>query len=200
MPQISNLTVAILAGGQSNRFGYPKMFAKYGQKTFLEHCLHFSLELSKSVFILIGCHARSYFNFPHCYQDLYSHHGPLGGIYTALQYSPAPYIAIVPCDMPFLSQDIYRELYTFRQPHRPIAAQVDHYIHPLVSLWPKELAVQIEKNLQRNKNCVNDIFKTLRGLALPIMADAAVFSDMNTQKDYNFFKLKTTSQVHATRY
>jgi len=199
MPQISNLTLAILAGGHSTRFGYPKMFAKYGQKTFIDYCLQFCFKLSQSVLIIIGNHPYSKFNYPHCFQDVYPHHGPLGGIYSALRYSQTSHIAILPCDMPLLPPHIYRILYEKRQPLRPVTVKVKNQIHPLVSLWPKALSSSIEYYLKQNKNCVYEALKNLKGFTLPIVSNPEIFFNMNTQKDYNTFKFETFLQPYAIK-
>ncbi|UCF65469.1 MAG: molybdenum cofactor guanylyltransferase [bacterium] len=192
MTVISNLTVAILAGGCSTRFGYPKMFAQYGHQTFIDYCLQFGYKLSESVLVMIGNHPKSKFNNTRCFQDVYPHHGPLGGIYSALKYSPTEYIAIVPCDMPFLSPDIYQILYQNRNTLRPLTVKVKNQIHPLVSLWPKALSRSIEYYFEHNNNCVCEALKNLEGLAVPIIANEAMFLNMNTQNDYKTFKFRAS--------
>jgi molybdopterin-guanine dinucleotide biosynthesis protein A len=187
MPQISNLTLAILAGGHSTRFGYPKMFAKYGQKTFIDYCLQFCFKLSQSVLIIIGNHPYSKFNYPHCFQDVYPHH------------SQTSHIAILPCDMPHLPPHLYRILYEKRQPLRPVTVKVKNQTHPLVSLWPKALSSSIEYYLKQNNNCVCEALENLKGVALPIVANPAMFLNMNTQKDYNTFKFQASLQPYEIK-
>jgi molybdopterin-guanine dinucleotide biosynthesis protein A len=71
------------------------------------------------------------------------HEGPLAGILAALRWSPGPWIMIVPCDVPFLPNDLVPRLLAAREGVDLVTARSGGRDHPTVALWRSDLAVRL---------------------------------------------------------
>ncbi|GAB4168790.1 MAG: molybdenum cofactor guanylyltransferase MobA [Calditrichia bacterium] len=149
-PYLHQLSVALIIGGKSRRFGSLKQIAKIKDRKLIELAMEKAGQLSRHVMAVTGPHR---FDLPaqiDQYNDIYAERGPLGGIHTALHYCQTEYCAMIPCDMPLLNPDIYRLLYQFVSSDKPVAAVSHRGKEPLVSIWPKKLLPAITKAIQQN--------------------------------------------------
>jgi molybdopterin-guanine dinucleotide biosynthesis protein A len=199
MSQITDLSVAILAGGKSVRFGSSKIYANLRGKSFLQHCIDNSLIISNSVYIISGKKAHIADNQIKSFQDFIPDKGPLGGIYTALEIAQTPLIAIMPCDMPFLKSIIYQNLYHNLVKQRPIAAVFRQRIQPLVSIWPKSISQKLKNYLSTNQTQVYKVLQKLNVQKFHISAEAEIFLNINTRKDYQVLLNSQVSEAYASR-
>ena len=65
--------------------------------------------------------------------------GPLAGILAALDWSPEPWIMIVPCDTPFLPADLVPRLLAARADVDLVRTESLGHDHPTVALWRRDL-------------------------------------------------------------
>lgn len=78
--------------------------------------------------------------------DRYPGEGPLGGIITALHWSPHDLVVVVACDMPFLTAESVAELVSaaWRDPSRAgVFAELDGRVQPLTAVWRRSLALDV---------------------------------------------------------
>jgi len=197
MTQITGLSVAILAGGKSVRFGYPKFYANFRGKPLIQWCIYNSFKISNSVFIISGRNSHSYFNQVQSFQDLYPDKGPIGGIYTALEIAQTPAIAIMPCDMPLLRPEFYQNLFNKLIDQRPIAAEYQGQIQPLVSIWPKQLSKKLKYYLNENQTNVQKVLRKMDVQICQISAKPLEFLNINTKIDYRTLLECTFVESHA---
>jgi len=100
------LTLAILAGGKSQRMGQDKSIMRFQGEMLVQRVLSRLKGLADEV-IVIGPGSQEYLslgisNAP----DLLPGRGPLGGLYTALFKAAYPVVVVVACDMPFVNADL----------------------------------------------------------------------------------------------
>lgn len=199
MSQITDLSVAILAGGKSVRFGCPKFYANFRGKPLIQCCIDNSFKISNSVFIISERNSHLYFNQVKSFQDFIPEKGPLGGIYTALEIAKTPAIAIMPCDMPLLHPEIYQNLYNNLIDQRPIAAEYQRQIQPLVSIWPKRLSKDLKYYLNDSQTNVRKVLQKLDVQKCQISAEPLEFLNINTRIDYRILLQSHFAESHATR-
>ncbi|MBN2366153.1 MAG: molybdenum cofactor guanylyltransferase, partial [Calditrichaeota bacterium] len=109
-------------------------------------------------------------------RDIYPDCGPLGGLYTALYYSPRPLVAILPCDMPLLEPQVYRILLENAFSDRPVVAVSHLGLEPLVSVWPVEPSLSvIDKNLKNQKYSFRETIEELKAVKINIQAAMAEY-------------------------
>ena len=102
------LSLAILAGGKSERMGQDKALKSFLGRTLIERVLEQLTGLAEEI-ILTTNHSESY-NFLGLplYPDLLPDHGPLGGLYSSISAVHVPLMAAIACDMPFASRAIFK--------------------------------------------------------------------------------------------
>lgn len=99
-----SFSVVIVAGGKSSRMGRDKAFVLLHGKPMIEHVIERVMPLGAAHTLLIANRPAeyAYLQLP-VYPDALPGKGALGGIYSALTYSPTDYSLVVACDMPFLN-------------------------------------------------------------------------------------------------
>lgn len=98
-----NVTLLILAGGSSKRFGSDKSDYKLNNKTFIDAIL----KRTKNTFseILISCNKSqshlSKYNLKLSYDKGENHQGPMWGIHSSILNIKSEWVFVLPCDSPF---------------------------------------------------------------------------------------------------
>ena len=101
------LTLAIQAGGESRRMGRDKALLPFLGEPMIVRLLNRLARIADEVLVTS--------NRPEDYRflgltpipDLLPGFGALGGLYTALNAAGNPYVAVVACDMPFASPELF---------------------------------------------------------------------------------------------
>ena len=97
-----NVTLLILAGGRSKRFGSDKSDFKINNKTFID----IILKRTKNTFseILISCNKSqshlSKYNLKLSYDLGENNQGPIWGIYSSILNIKSEWVFVLPCDSP----------------------------------------------------------------------------------------------------
>ncbi len=106
-----NFSAAIVAGGRSSRMGRDKAFVPLYGKPLIEHVLERIRPLDATHTLLIANRPADYvyLGLP-VHPDVLPDKGALGGIYSALTYSPSDCCLVVACDMPFLNTALLQRL------------------------------------------------------------------------------------------
>jgi molybdopterin-guanine dinucleotide biosynthesis protein A len=110
------LTLAIQAGGESRRMGSDKALLPFLGEPLILRVLNRLADISDEILVTS--------NQPESYRflgltpiaDVVPGIGALGGLYTALSAAGHPYVAVVACDMPFASPELFlHELLLLRE-------------------------------------------------------------------------------------
>jgi molybdenum cofactor guanylyltransferase len=100
------LTIAILAGGKSQRMGRDKAFLPFLGRPLIYRVMDGLTALTDDL-LVIAPRTDEYLALGvRIVPDLLPGRGPLGGLYTALASASHPLVAVVPCDAPFISPDL----------------------------------------------------------------------------------------------
>ena len=101
------LTLVIQAGGESRRMGSDKGLVPFLGQALIQRVIGRLAPLADEVLITTN-HPEDYrfLNLP-LFTDLEPGRGALGGLYTALQAASHPLVAVVACDMPFASRELF---------------------------------------------------------------------------------------------
>jgi molybdopterin-guanine dinucleotide biosynthesis protein A len=103
----------VLAGGGSRRLGRDKALLTVGGETLLARAVRVLAQVTQDL-LVVGPVFRSSAVAASVVPDVRPGLGPLGGIYSALLATSAPYVLVVACDMPFLQPDLLRHLLSLR--------------------------------------------------------------------------------------
>jgi molybdopterin-guanine dinucleotide biosynthesis protein A len=176
MIEKNDLTVSILAGGTSSRFGEPKELFIYQGQPLLLHALDLAKKISNKIMVITNRNNQSILPSDiRKVSDVKKNCGPLGGIYTALFHSDTTFVAVMPCDMPGLTSNLYERLYRERHPEKPVALASEKGVEPMVSIWPKALISGLKKFIYLGKL---EMRMVLAGL------DAKIINVQNTSENF----------------
>lgn len=100
------LTLVIQAGGESRRMGQDKALVPFQGRTLIERVLARAAPLADEVLVTTNTPERYAFLGLPLAPDVIPGRGALGGLYTALSVAAQPLVAVVACDMPFVSPEL----------------------------------------------------------------------------------------------
>ncbi|WP_313890869.1 molybdenum cofactor guanylyltransferase [Psychrobacillus sp.] len=144
----------VLAGGMSRRFGSPKAFAKYKDDYFYELSYRALENICEKVIIVTRAELMCRFPENECTivdDEMYKGDGPLAGIYSAMRAVEAERYIVLPCDMPFIDQEVIYSLSKVEQTAMILAVCHNEQFHPLVSIWSGEAKDLLKNALDQNK-------------------------------------------------
>lgn len=149
---------AVLAGGQSRRFGSDKAVALWRGRPLLDHACSLAAQVADAVVIC----GREQGPVPAIGDRPAGGRGPLGGLNAALHFARAhghARVLSIPCDTPTIAVDRLREL---------VAATGPTYLAtaPVIGCWPSTLADALDHFLATDERC------SMRGWAASVGAVA----------------------------
>lgn len=102
---------AVLAGGASSRLGRDKALVEIGGVTLVELAVASLTAAGAAPVSVVGGDEAALERLGlRAVPDRWPGRGPLGGILTAFGWSPAPIIAVIACDLPFVDASVLRAL------------------------------------------------------------------------------------------
>lgn len=146
----------ILAGGKASRMGgADKAFLPLAGKPLLAHVVaRLVPQVSDIVISANGDLARfTSFGLPVIADSLGEFVGPLAGLLAGLEWfaknrPDISYVVSVPTDTPFLPADLVARFLAARfDAGKPLVARSESGVHPVIGLWPVEMAQDLRKAL-----------------------------------------------------
>lgn len=143
------VSVAVLMGGQSRRFGSPKAFLPYKGSSLAAHVLRQAARWSPDVFAVgrqedqVPPDARKEFRVV---TDFLRKEGPLSGLHAALSNCAKPALFLRGVDMPLLNGTLLKWFVNgFKESGHPdaVVPQVQGRWEPLCALWNRNLASRL---------------------------------------------------------
>ena len=139
------ITIAILLGGESSRFGSPKAFLPWKGKSLAAHLAQTAGPMASEVLFVgksevqVPGDAKSLVKFV---TDEPGFPGPLAGFAAALTHASKPWVFLTGVDMPYLSEKVLQELWNLREKSVLLSAvvpYVENRWQPLCALWSKHV-------------------------------------------------------------
>lgn len=197
-PQQGECIAAILAGGKGRRLGMNKALLEIGGKTILDRIIEVLLDIFPSILLVV----QDEEDFPHpdcgprveVVADLLPEKGPLGGIYTALEYSPAPYVFVMACDMPYPSRRLIDCLLAQARGREAVVPRKGDYIEPLFAVYGRDIRGRIHTRLQKNRLKIYELIRELDVRYLDEEEIAACDPDSRS-----FFNINTPQDLEQAR-
>lgn len=172
---MSELSCAILAGGESSRMGAYKAIIKYKGEPLILHVIRGLYDFFNEIIISVRNHTQQ-----HAIKELLHNYdkikvlidpvirvrSPLIGLYTCLIGSSNDYVFVTACDMPYVSskivtclyKELEREKYSAIVPTWP-----NGFIEPLCAIYHKhETLSNIIDTLSHNEYSLRELLRKLR--------------------------------------
>jgi molybdopterin-guanine dinucleotide biosynthesis protein A len=153
----------LLAGGKSSRMGGgDKCLRELGGRQILARIIErLGPQVTEIVINANGNPSRfDSFRLPVVADDITGYQGPLAGVHAGLHWvktsrPDADYVVTVAADTPFFPENLVRKLLSARDKDSSFRiAESDKGTHPVIGLWPMELAEALEHSLRRGERKV----------------------------------------------
>jgi molybdenum cofactor guanylyltransferase len=184
------ITGAILAGGKSLRFGKNKALQELGGKRFIERAIESLRPFCDPVMVVANEIERYLDTAATLALDIIPRQGPLGGIYTALVFSPAEWVLVKATDMPFLVPEMASLLIGSKEGFDVVVPKLKDYYEPLLAMYNRRCIPAIARQLQQpDKRQVFAFYREVRVRSLAeeewrkVDPDALSFKNVNTPSD-----------------
>ncbi len=160
----TDISISILTGGLSKRFGKDKMLepliAGKRMPCYIKDKIK---EFSDDIFT-VGKKVCSVKN----YSDLIDLKSPLSGIYTSLKEAKYNKILIIGGDLPFIKKELIE--YIIKESEKDefevIVPVIRGYFEPLISVYKKSLINRIEEMIKKRDYKVNNLIESSKFLAI----------------------------------
>ena len=183
---IQEITAIILAGGKSSRMGFDKGLAEIHSVKIIEQVLSIVKKITKNIIIISNNSSYDFLGLP-VYEDLIKDCGPIGGIYTGLNYSKTDYNLIVACDMPFVKESVVNRLLDDNNDYDIIVPLVKNNLEPLCAFYNKRVMTFFKKQIDDKEYSVHKAIEQLRYKPIVLNADELSFTNINTPNDLDKF-------------
>ncbi len=176
---------AILAGGESSRFGADKAMADLGGAPMVAHVAR---ALRGAAHVAVAGHARAAaaFGAANLRDPATSVRGPLAGVLAGLEWAAAldaAWLVTAPCDAPLIPSDAAERLIAAAEARGVSAAfaATASGLHPLCAAWRPTLAAPLRDFFSRG---VHPPVRQLSPDAAQVLFDdEVVFLNVNTPAD-----------------
>jgi molybdenum cofactor guanylyltransferase len=189
---VKEIAGAVLAGGESRRFGSPKAFAKREGKYFFQFAVNALRSFVQDIYIV--SHPALVSRFQQVTDDkvmideeAYRGQGPLAGIYTVMKQTDAEWVFVLPCDMPYIRPSTVAKMmeYVDEQVDIIVSAHFDR-IQPLVGIYHRRTMEHIERLLKAGDNRMISLLDCCRVRYVnehDFMEEEIVFRNINERKE-----------------
>lgn len=180
------ITTVILAGGQGKRIGGAKGLQLLQDRALIDWVLDTVSAQSGEVLINVNGAPDDYARFGYriIADRIPGWAGPLAGLHAALHYARYDNVACVPCDTPFLPDDLLPRLLaaTSTDADEAAVAVADGKRQPAIGLYRKSVLPGLDAYLHSGGRKATDWQNTLR-LREVVFDNADAFTNINSRDD-----------------
>ena len=166
-----NISAVVLAGGKSTRMnGNNKANLIYKDKKFIEIIISALENTINNVYVSVDNKERYNdveYNF---IEDIFYEIGPLGGLYSSLQYVDSEFILVFPCDMPLINKDIIKYLLrNIKEDDKClILKSSEGKMYPLCGIYSKKSLPIIKDMIEKKDYKLCNLVNNLNGRVISI--------------------------------
>ena len=191
------ITTVILAGGLGTRIGGAKGLQSLHERALIDWVLDTISQQSDEVLINANEH-DAYVRFGHriIADQTPGWPGPLAGLQSALRYARHDWVACIPCDTPFLPDDLIARLFAAASAHAAEAAVAvaAGRRQPTIALYHKSVLPRLDAYLDSGGRKVADWQNTLH-LSEAVFDNADAFININSPDDLTQASQMTAEQI-----
>jgi molybdopterin-guanine dinucleotide biosynthesis protein A len=186
---VSNVTGLILAGGKGSRMGgVDKGLQAFRGRRLVDHVYERLAPQVGGIIINANQNQEEYRTFGvRVVSDALKEKaggfaGPLAGFHAGLSVSKRPFLASVPCDSPFLPEDLIARLYArIDETGAELAvAKTGDQPHPVFSLMRRGVLDHLSDFLKEGGRKIDAWYATLNVVEVLFDDEAQAFSNINT--------------------
>ncbi|MDR2018046.1 MAG: ribosomal protein S18-alanine N-acetyltransferase [Syntrophobacterales bacterium] len=183
-----NTSCAILAGGRSRRMGEDKALLKLGGRPLINHVY----EKARRVFddiIIISNHHHGFAGIDvSALPDVLPVKGSIVGVVSALMYASTPYVFVLACDMPNLSEKALVYMAEEARGEDVIVPRTAHGYEALHAIYSRSCISHFLSAIERDWLKITSVYPYLAVRELTdetvfLQEGRYVFSNINTRED-----------------
>lgn len=187
MSHFPDLSVAILAGGKSQRMGRDKGLLNFRNKPVIMHVISIAKKISQNVFLIANNNDYQVFKLP-LFNDYFKYAGPLGGLHAALENCPTERCLILACDMPFLKAEMFYHM-TEHNSFETVVPVHRGMQEPLCGIYSRSTLPVIRRQIEENKLKMTDFIEQTNHFWYQMDENSEfyhpdLFTNLNTPEDW----------------
>ena len=185
-----NVEGFITAGGLSSRMGSDKALLEIGGRAMIEHIIAALLPVTAKVSIIANNPEYSRLGLP-IFADSVTGIGPLEAIRTSLVNAQAPRVALVGCDLPFVTSDLFSYLLDLKGNYQAVVpVGRDEKLEPLCAIYSVDALERVADLINRGERKVSKLFDLVPTRLVSfdelrfLQGSELFFENVNTPEDY----------------
>ena len=190
---VPSVTGLILAGGKGSRMGgIDKGLQAFRARRLIDHVYERIAPQVGGVIINANQNQEAYraFGVRVVSDAVGGFAGPLAGMHAGLAVSKRPFLASVPCDSPFLPEDLVARLYTrIDETGAELAvAKTGDQPHPVFSLMRRGVLEHLSAFLKEGGRKIDAWYATLNVVEVAFDDEVEAFSNINTLDELAWYE------------
>ncbi len=180
---------AVLAGGQSRRYGRDKAMELVCGVPMLHRAIHALEAVTDEVVVISSNHAELPKGI-RALPDVRPGHGPLGGLHTALLEAEACQlhaVLLLACDLPLVSERVIARIAAHAETSLAAAPSRPGGVEPLCAVYGCAALPLVSERLDGPDLSLHSLFRALEGRELDLaslgLETDATFLNVNTPED-----------------
>jgi len=179
----------VLAGGQSSRYGQPKMFELFAGLPLYKQSL-IALQKNQLHPLIMATNASLQPKFVE--EDVQwsiekqPHQGPLFALHDIMTNFPeVEWFFVIASDMPFINAEFVQTMLTFIDDrYEAIVPKQASRLQPLAALYRRSALPKAHQLVQQNKRSMKALLEQLQVCYVPFEDDSSTFININSQQDW----------------
>ncbi|WP_018394990.1 molybdenum cofactor guanylyltransferase [Bacillus sp. 37MA] len=183
----------VLAGGQSSRYGKPKMFELYNGKPFYQYSID-ALKENNLAPIIISTNdmLAQYFDAVSVTLSIEKecHRGPLFALHHVMKSLPEPdWFFVLSSDVPFVTTDFVKQLiaYTKSNEYKAVVPVQNEKIHPLLALYHRGCLQPADHLLKQDRRSMTALLNSVKYKTISFSIEEPSFININSPSDFEEF-------------
>lgn len=178
----------VLAGGQSSRYGQPKMFELFAGQPLYKNSL-IALQQNGLEPLIIATNASLQRNFAEeniqMIIEKQPHQGPLFALQNIMTNLPdIEWFFVIASDMPYMNADFVQTMLTYIDDRYDAIVPKTSRIQPLASLYRRTALPKANLLIQQNKRSMKSLLDLVRVCYVEFDEDSPTFININSQLDW----------------
>lgn len=183
-----NIAGVILAGGQSSRYGQPKMFEPFRGEALYKQSLY-ALQANQLHPIIIATNAKLQHRFEQegivFSIEQTMHQGPLAALSQVMHTYPNDWFFVVASDMPYMNATFVHSLMQYCTPDvYAVVPKQQAYIQTLAALYHRKTLPFIDALLSNNRRSIKALLAQVPVNYVPFADNEPTFININRQQDW----------------
>ncbi|MDC0276267.1 formate dehydrogenase accessory sulfurtransferase FdhD, partial [Verrucomicrobiales bacterium] len=181
----NSLSAALIAGGESSRFGEDKAFYQWRGQPLFAFQLAKLAQLEPEQIYLSANQNQPFPDFIEgisIVHDLDGNLGPIGGLAACLEQCETDFLVVLAVDLPNLSPDFLKQLV---DTGKGIVPRIDGRFEPLATVYPKSILQLVREQIAAGELSLQKLIAKagLEALEIESEADRALFANLNRPED-----------------